>query len=230
MTLLVALKSSDGLVMAADSRGTIGDPRGLTAINDNQTKLFRLGKCGLAIAGASEMGAALIDELRRQGLAEPGDVDTAIATLVPASANLFSLWFREIPAHQRAGVVLMIGGYRAVRNEVTEPLMYLLNSQTNFAPQLFSDTCLAGVPQYAIYLVHRYYDKNISIPKATALAEYLITETASQDPKVGGKIDIATITSRGFRRLTENQVLAVHKRNEALNRKLRGFFATGGRA
>ena len=47
---------------------------------------------------------------------------------------------------------------------------------------------MVGVPQYAIYLSHRYYDPNISSDKAAALAEYLISETASQDPKVGGPI------------------------------------------
>jgi hypothetical protein len=52
---------------------------------------------------------------------------------------------------------------------------------------------MIGVPQYAIYLSHRYYDPNISSDKAAALAEYLISETASQDPKVGGPIKIAKV-------------------------------------
>jgi hypothetical protein len=38
MTLLVALKGTDGLALAADSRGTFGDPRGVTAQNDSQQK------------------------------------------------------------------------------------------------------------------------------------------------------------------------------------------------
>jgi hypothetical protein len=37
-TLLVALKGKDGLVLAPDSRGTFGDPRGVTAKNDIQQK------------------------------------------------------------------------------------------------------------------------------------------------------------------------------------------------
>jgi Resolvase, N terminal domain len=44
MTLILGLRGKDGVVLAADSRGTIGDPRGLTAIDDTQTKLFQLGK------------------------------------------------------------------------------------------------------------------------------------------------------------------------------------------
>lgn len=36
MTLLAALKGVDGLVLAADSRGTFGAPRETTAQNDAQ--------------------------------------------------------------------------------------------------------------------------------------------------------------------------------------------------
>ena len=39
MTLLVALRGKDGIVAAADSRGTFGDPRGVTAQNDSQRGL-----------------------------------------------------------------------------------------------------------------------------------------------------------------------------------------------
>jgi hypothetical protein len=46
MTLVVAIKARDGIVLAGDSRGTIGDPRGLTAINDTQQKVHHLGNHG----------------------------------------------------------------------------------------------------------------------------------------------------------------------------------------
>ena len=61
MTLLVALKGQDGLVLAADSRGTFGDPRGVTAQNDSQQKAHILSKHVAALqAGASEVGALII--------------------------------------------------------------------------------------------------------------------------------------------------------------------------
>jgi 20S proteasome alpha/beta subunit len=59
MTLTVAIKATDAIILAADSRGTIGDPRGLTTINDAQQKLFQLGSCGLTFAGSAEMGTTL---------------------------------------------------------------------------------------------------------------------------------------------------------------------------
>jgi 20S proteasome alpha/beta subunit len=109
-------------------------------------------------------------------------------------------------------------------------MIYLLNSQANFAPQLFDNMpCMSGVPQYAVYLVHRYYDASMTSDQARALAEYLIAETESQDQKVGGPIKMAEITSKtGYRQLTDEEVKTIHETNEALNMKLRRFFLIGG--
>jgi len=229
MTLVVCLKSEDGIILAADSRGTIGDPRGLTAINDTQTKILRVGNCGLGLAGASEIGAALLDELKQTGADQCEDIDQTKTQIVRESARLFAKWFRDIPPQQRPGLLVTLAGYRMQGDRASEPMIYLLNSQMNFAPQLFRDTCLSGVPQDAVYLVHRYYDPSISLQKAKALAEYLISETASQDPKVGGPIHIAEITpEKGYRELGEDEVAEISDANRQLNRQLRRFFLEGG--
>ncbi|MEW6569394.1 MAG: hypothetical protein AB1449_14765 [Chloroflexota bacterium] len=229
MTLVVCLKASNGIVLAADSRGTIGDPRGLTAINDTQQKIFGLGKCGLALAGASEMGAALLDELKKNNVDASPNVDDAVKKVVELSATLFSQWFRDIPPPQRPPVLITIGGYRYPKGGLPLAMIYLLSSQMNFAPQLFDHgPCMSGVPQYAVYLAHRYYDPAIPLSKAKALAEYLIAETASQDPKVGGPIRIAEITAEGgYRQLTDAEVSGISKANEELNERLRQFFLEG---
>lgn len=232
MSLIVCLKAKDGIVLAADSRGTIGDPRGLTAITDTEIKIFQFGKCGLGIAGASEMGATLLDELKKKNIDKMESIDKGIKRVAETSATLFSAWFKDIPPEKRIGVLLTLAGYRYHKDKSnTEAMVYLLNSQQNFAPQLFGRTpCMSGVPQYAVYLVHRYYDPSISINKAKALAEYLINETASQDPKVGGPIRIATIDPvSGYKELPENEVKNITEDNAQLNLELRQFFMEGQR-
>jgi 20S proteasome alpha/beta subunit len=84
---------------------------------------------------------------------------------------------------------------------------------------------MIGVPQYAIYLSHRYYAPTITADRATALAEYLISETASPDPKVGGPIRIAKVTAAGYQALSETEIEALRRQNEKLNKKLKRFFA-----
>jgi len=64
MTLTVTLSVKDGIVFATDSRGTIGDPRGLTAQNDTIKKMYIVGKqTVLQMSGANETGAMIIEEI-----------------------------------------------------------------------------------------------------------------------------------------------------------------------
>ena len=223
------MKADRAIILGADSRGTIGDPRGLTAINDSYLKIFPMGRCGIGIAGASEIGTALLDELRKQGSDDLTDIDQTISIVRNESTQCFNNWFGNIPSIQRPGVLLTVAGYRRRTSAQPDPMIYLLNSQTNFAPQLFGHMpCMTGVPQYAVYLVHRYYDPTISVEQAKCLVEYLIAETASQDPKVGGPIRIAEITPEGYKELNESEVETIHQRNESLNQQLRQFFMRGG--
>lgn len=229
MSLVVCIKATDGIVLAADSRGTIGDPRGLTAINDNQVKIFPMGKCGIGLVGASEIGSSLLDEFHKNGLDKSTSIDEAVAKAVKLSADLFSVWFSGMLIENRPLVILTLVGYRYLPGDKTEPMIYMLASQMNFAPQLLRDTCLSGVPQYAVYLQHRYYDPSICLEKAKALAEYLINETASQDPKVGGQIRMAEISAKnGYQEISKEEVERISKANGELNLKLRQFFIAGG--
>ena len=142
---------------------------------------------------------------------------------MPELASSFSTWFKDIQPAQRPGVLFTLAGYRD--GTPPEPMIYLLNSQTNFAPQLFRDTSLMGVPQYAVYLVHRYYDASITLEKAKALAEYLIDETASQDPKVGGPVRMAVIQhGQPYEELAAAEVDGIHQSNDTLKQRLREFF------
>lgn len=225
MTLAVAIKATDAIIIAADSRGTIGDPRGLTAVNDTQQKIFQFGKCGLAIAGASEMALAILDEFTKQGLNNPQTVDEGVSAF--AQAALFcEVWYRGIPPGNRPGALFILGGYRPdPAGGPPAALIFLLNSNSSFAPQLANSyPMMAGVPQYAVYLSHRYYDPTITGNNAAALAEYLISETASQDPKVGGATRIAKVTAAGYRELTDAAIKKLEIRNKSLNKKLKTFF------
>ena len=231
MSLVIAMTAVDGIVLSADTRGTIGDPRGVTAISDSYQKIYSLGQCGIGFAGTAEMGNTLLDELKKKGLDNFKDIDTAIAAVVPEVRDGFNVWFQSVPPAQRPAVLVTLAGYRHPDSEAPEAMLYMLVSQSNFAPQLHKDTCMSGVPQYAVYLVHRYYDQAITLDKAKALSEYLIAETASQDPKVGGPIRIAEIRpGQEYRELEVSEVTEIHQFNETLSEGLRQFFLTGGPA
>src|SRR5712691_7703618 len=99
MTLLVALKGRDGLVLAADSRGTFGDPRGVTAQNDSQQKAHILSKhVAVLAAGAGEVGALIIQHTRERVAAEGIDGVTPVLNALRETArNNYNEWFPSVP-------------------------------------------------------------------------------------------------------------------------------------
>jgi 20S proteasome alpha/beta subunit len=84
---------------------------------------------------------------------------------------------------------------------------------------------VSGVPQYALYLLNRLYETDRSVQELTALAVYVITETASQDGKVGGPVNVITIKpDEGCSELDRNEVDAVAAGNEERSKALRDSF------
>ena len=236
MTLIAALEAQDGLVLGSDSRGTVGDPRGLTAINDVHKKLFQLSECcGIAASGSAELNNLIIDlftkHLNEKSLV---DVDSIVNEFFLWARPQYQKWFGSRPfivnkpiLDQRPSMVFIIAGYN--KNTDLKARIYLLHSNLDFAPQLCtSGHMLAGIPQYAIYLIHRLYNPQMKLINIKNLTAYLIQETATQDPKVGGPIRMAQITlESGYQELSESTIKEIIKKNEEQSIKLRGFFFEG---
>lgn len=205
MTLLVCLKSEGKLVLACDSRATFGDPRGVTAQNDVQIKLFRLtDRVGIMIGGVGELGATTVQVLQRE-LSDPAlGVDDVVLKASASLSAMFDRWFPDekfqvqpisMDAANRPDINAVIAGFPAKgKPDSSTPQIYSLISQLNFAPLLHNyGFALGGIGQYALYLMNRIYRPEIQLDRAIALAHYVITETASQDGKVGGPVRMATI-------------------------------------
>ena len=147
--------------------------------------------------------------------------------VIEASKNFrgkYAEWFKGMSQDQIPVINFIMVGLEK-QNNAHQVRTYLLSSQANFSLQLATDGCmLAGVVQYAIYLKHRFYDVNMGLEQAMRLAVYLITETATQDPKVGGPIRAAQITGDGFSQLSDEQVSRIIQENEEQNKTLKSFF------
>jgi 20S proteasome alpha/beta subunit len=240
MTLIVAVEAQDGIVLAGDSRGTIGDPRGLTAINDSFDKIFKLSDyCGIGISGASELANKFIDSLqlkiKEKNLVK---VDDIVDEIYVSGKEGYNKWFGPKPWYstaQQGGQIVdlrpvmtfVVCGYNNAGDNKSR--IYILTSQFDFVPQLCTGGhMLAGVPQYAVYLLHRLYNRQMKLENVTALSAYLITETATQDPKVGGPVKISQITAdKGYEALKPEVIKSIIEKNDGQNIKLREFFFKG---
>jgi len=237
LTLILCLKGKDGMVLASDSRGTFGDPRGVTAQNDNMKKLYVVSKyVGVLLAGSGELGAMIMD-----GIAKKLE-DSKIEGVTPIMNFLrehlikqFEDWFKgflirplpNAPAPSRPTLMVIVGGYE-VDNEgkATIQKIYSLNCHNNFAPLLHDyGFGLSGVGQYALYLLNRLYTPESNVENLLALAAYVITETASQDGKVGGPVQMVKISpDKGCVRLSSEEINSIIKSNIDRSEKLKVLF------
>ena len=226
-TLIVALRATDGIVLAGDSRGTVGDPRGLTAIRDTETKLFQLSNfAAMGISGSSELAAAVFDVLKPQlELKRLDHIDGIMTKAREVVKQKYDEWFDKFALDKRPALLLTLCGYERGQDAGLVPKTYLIGSPLDFAPQLFPDgNCLVGVVQYAVYLMHRFYDPQMNCEQACRLAAYLITETATQDPKVGGPVKMATLRNTGFSWVQEDEIKQILDTNAEQNEKMKDFF------
>lgn len=243
MTLLVALKGEDGLVLAADSRGTFGDPRGVTAQNDSQQKAHVVADhAAVLAAGAGELGILIVNGVAEQVKQAGADgVTPVVDELRRLARERYKEWFPSLPPVQpppavaqqiaaRPDISFIIGGYdRDAGGSFTIPKIYSCHSSYDYPPMLHDyGFAVAGVPQYALYLLNRLYEEERSVQDLTALAVYVITETASQDGKVGGPVRVVTVKpDEGCTLLDAAEVERIAEDNENRAQSLRDSFYGG---
>ena len=243
VTLLVALEGRDGLVLSADSRGTFGDPRGVTAQNDSIQKAHILShRAAVLAAGAGEVGALIIQHARESiGIEGIDGVTPVMNALRETAREDYGEWFpsvQAIPAPAlaatgqvptRPDLAFIVGGYELPReDQEPQARIYQLGSGTDFSPMVHDyGFAVAGVAQYALYLLNTLYEGDRSVEELTALAIYVINETATQDGKVGGPVNVVTVTpDNGGVLMTQEEVDAIAAANVTRSTGLRDSFYT----
>jgi hypothetical protein len=166
-----------------------------------------------------------------------------VKVLHETSRACYDAWFPSLPQTaipnpqtgaviSRPDLIFIVGGYEKDQTgNFTRPVIYQLNSALNFAPMIHDyGFAVAGVPTYALYLLNRLYEADRKAQEELAsLAVYAISETASQDGKVGGPIRVIIVTHTGSKELTDLEVDNIVKGNLTKTTALRDSFY-GGRA
>lgn len=234
---MVCLKGKDGMVLASDSRGTFGDPRATTAQNDNMKKVYAVSKyVGVLLAGSGELGSMIINEIQQKIEQNKKEGVTPVMELIrEILIKRYDEWFggfQIIPvqgsvAPVRPTLVVIIGGYDCDSGgKPAVQRIYSLNCHNNFAPFLHDyGFALEGVPQYALYLLNRLYSLDSSVKNLLPLAAYVITETASQDGKVGGPVQMSMIlTDTGCVSLSSEEINKILESNIDRSKNLKVSF------
>jgi 20S proteasome alpha/beta subunit len=242
MTLGVGIETNSGIVLASDSRATVGDPRSVTANNDAAVKIFKPApKVAVALAGDAGMGTMLMHHhivpmLSALTTAHPDAEIIMIAQAIQqtgrgyfqqnfGAANWLIANGQHVPT-PRPDITYLLAGYA---QDNTPKLIALASApQVNFAPSLMTAGFAAiGVANYALYLLNRLYRRDITLDVAKDLAAYCIEETASQDGKVGGPLRMAIVRPNQETEIVgDGEIARLGRRVEAHRDALRTSFLT----
>lgn len=217
MTLAMALRAYDGLVLATDSRAT-GGPR---QSDDTSEKFLQVNRdigvmtYGLAVPGYTGI-SRLVETIKskREEL-------TYFRPIAGAAGAIFRTeyvdWLdnekqqgREIPADLKVGFIL--GGYDSATNQFKISHWESPDFQERPFPE---GDLLAAQWHTARFLINKLFYPEISVEQLSELAVFLLVETSISEPTVGGPLQLATITlSQGFQRLHERDIDGILRRSQ----------------
>ena len=200
MTLVIAAKGKDFVVMGADSKGTFQDSSGTRVELNIQQKLIKINdRTGILLFGNKPYHAYYLIEKFKQGCKnEKKNVsDTAedLASFCRNEARKFS----DIPRYSPPDFGLIIAGIDKSAGKIT-PKCYSLTSGGGFSLGLYNHGFgIEGKPIIATYLFAKNFVKEMDLDDLVKLIVGSLHDTMNIDGDVGGGINITIIEDSGTR-------------------------------
>jgi len=190
-TTTVGLKCSDGVVIAADQRATMGylvadkEARKVHKIDDHM---------GMTIAGAV------------------GD-NQLIVRVMRAETSLYKLQNKPMPIEAAATLLsnvlnqnrmfplmtqLIIGGYD------TEPRIFEMDMVGGMAEKNYSSTGSGSPVAYGV--LEEMYKLNLTVEEGKRLAVKALKSALARDAATGNGVYMATITKSGFKEVPKDEI------------------------
>lgn len=215
MTLAFALRGSNGLVLGADSR--VSGPFGTA---DTSTKFLQVNReIGILTYGLAEVGYTainkLVDEVNAYSdfSANPKSRIVHFSAIIEKAQKICKDTFDKIlPELEKQSITredprlktgFILAGYDA--NE-TNQFKILHFESPNFIPDERSDI-IAAQWHVSQFLVSHFYYPEMDVEQLKRLATFMLIETETASPSVGGRLKLATVTlQEGFQQLNEKDI------------------------
>ena len=216
MTLAIAARATNGLVMAADSRMSVVHEGVTTATMDFSDKFLQINRdVGAMTYGLAIPGFAGISRLIQDGRASRPDFAT-YAQVVQRAPDIFrSEWekFREDHEDVDGLVGFVIGGYDMV--ETNQFRVHSFVSSDDFVGQENQQPLfLAAQWHLSQYLGDMLYHEHMTVEAVAELVVFMVQATSTISEGVGGPIQLATVTTEaGFQSIHPSEVNNILERN-----------------
>ncbi len=217
MTLVISLKTKDGIVMASDSKASSE----ITS-NDTVQKIFKLSEnSAVGIAGDGSLAVYFLDQVKSGLNYGTGILDLAEQIRVKGKEK-FNDFFEHLVPEKRPLLTLLLAGYTT--DKVAE--IYTLRSTDNFVPRkaVTGFKCI-GIPYIAEYLLNGLYEDEIKLESGVAMSALCIQETGAQNESVGGPTRVYTFSSsESFKEVSPSDVKKLKEKNNQFQVKQKSRF------
>lgn len=201
MTLLIAAKCKDGIILGSDSRSIIENLRGggPRFINDSEEKLIPLNKyCCIMIAGDSLASVYLINKFRKLAN-KTKDVVQLTQEFSKFCRDEYKPYISYGGSTHCPRVSFIIAGLAKEGSKYKEAKIFVLSSDTSFFTGEESNYAIVGKDDISNYLFAKLYDKyNNSSERMTELIVQCLYDTEKIDGEAGGKKHLVSITEYGI--------------------------------
>ena len=196
-TTILGIVCKDGVVMAADRRGTAGG----IVMGKNEKKVFPINDylvmagCGLALE-LQRVPKLISAELKLKELR---------SRTRPSVKQAASLLSNVLTSRQQAGFLL--GGF----NEDGTVELYSMDPVGHITTVEDYDANFGSGMPYVLGLLERQYKKGISIEEGVKLAIESLKSSTQRDTASGNGIDVLTITKNGIKQVVSQEIQPNYK-------------------
>ncbi|MFH2059857.1 MAG: hypothetical protein ABIJ59_13265 [Pseudomonadota bacterium] len=231
MSLTLALKGKNCVVLAADSRITKGYTLEGPKTKDDSIKFVKINNYfGAMTYGLSDIGNRGIAALKEKisGSSSPAisykDILKAGLDIFVAKNIDWSQKNPQIPRKER-DVGFIIGGYDEDEKEFQ---IFNLESPEFKAKKLLSGCLLAGQWHVAKFFTNLLFKPDLPNNILIDLVVLLLNETMTVEKTVGGEINLAIITqSKGFEWISKDKINTHIKNNLKIKNQIKHLYNTG---
>jgi 20S proteasome alpha/beta subunit len=195
MTLIVALKYEEGVVVSSDSRVTFGE---LPLMREEEAKIEVIGDYAITGSGLSGPLHRILIGIRDSfALKHPSSFDELLLMCEDVVWDFHKRYAERIkPDEEDIGWIIVLVSRDRLCAIMEEGWC---DEETNYM-------CTGSGELYAEYILRQRFRKNMNETDAKELALYCIAETSKIDPNVGGNIVIYSVTKSGAARIPDEEV------------------------
>jgi hypothetical protein len=221
-SLVLALAGVGEIVVAADGLGYVGDEDGYYKFEFGRKFRAVTNKNWILGFAGTELGQPLFEIIDRKEDLPSKDINETAMYLAKRMRELYCKY-----APQRPKTELLLAGVQAGKPHI---YTWELSSTPLWGvemkgPELFEPYAAIGTKHHgALYFANKLPLRKMTTAQLVQLAHFCVNETARQDPRVGGKIEIVIVREDIIQPIALSDLGSVAARSELISDQVEELF------